>query len=66
MIPRYSRPEMSKVWEPEARFRIWLEIETLAAEAMANLGQIPKSVPKAVRKKGNFDIARIEIGRAHV
>ena len=34
MIPRYSRPEMTALWEPEARFRIWLEIETLAAEAM--------------------------------
>ena len=60
MIPRYSRPEMSAIWEPETRFRIWLEIETLAAEAMADLGQIPKSVPKVVRKKGNFDIARID------
>ncbi|MSP21338.1 MAG: adenylosuccinate lyase, partial [Alphaproteobacteria bacterium] len=60
MIPRYSRPEMTAVWEPETRFRIWLEIETLAAEAMAKLGQIPKSVPKVLRAKGNFDIARID------
>ena len=42
MIPRYSRPEMARLWEPETRFRIWLEIETLAAEAMAKLGLIPK------------------------
>ncbi len=60
MIPRYSRPAMSAIWEPETRFRIWLEIETLAAEAMAELGQIPKSVPKAMRRRGNFDIARID------
>jgi adenylosuccinate lyase len=60
MIPRYSRPEMTAIWEPETRFRIWLEIETLAAEAMANLGQVPGSVPKALRAKGNFDIARID------
>ncbi len=60
MIPRYSRPEMTAIWEPETRFRIWLEIETLAAEAMANLGQVPSSVPKALRAKGNFDIARID------
>ncbi len=60
MIPRYSRPEMTAIWEPETRFRIWLEIETLAAEAMADLGQVPKSVPKALRAKGNFDIARID------
>ncbi len=60
MIPRYSRPEMARLWEPEARFRIWLEIETLAAEAMAKLGLIPKSVPEAVKKRGTFDIARID------
>src|SRR6188474_2264524 len=60
MIPRYSRPEMARFWEPEAKFRIWLEIETLAAEAMAKLGLIPKSVPEAVKKRGAFDIARID------
>jgi adenylosuccinate lyase len=60
MIPRYSRPEMAHLWEPEAKFRIWLEIETLAAEAMAKLGLIPKSVPEAVKKRGAFDIARID------
>ena len=38
MIPRYTRPEMAKIWEPENRFRIWLEIETLACEAQAELG----------------------------
>ena len=37
MIPRYSRPEMAGLWEPEAKFRIWLRIETYAAEAMAEL-----------------------------
>jgi len=60
MIPRYSRPEMALLWEPEAKFRIWLKIETLAAEAMAKLGLIPKSVPAAVKKRGAFDIARID------
>ena len=60
MIPRYSRPEMARLWEPEAKFRIWLKIETLAAEAMAKLGLIPKSVPEAVKKRGAFDIARID------
>ena len=60
MIPRYSRPEMTALWEPESRFRIWLEIETLAAEAMAKLGQVPKSVPKALRAKGRFEVARID------
>jgi adenylosuccinate lyase len=60
MIPRYSRPEMARLWEPEAKFRIWLEIETLAAEAMAKLGLIPKQAAKAVRERGSFDIARID------
>jgi len=60
MIPRYSRPEMARLWEPEAKFRIWLKIETLAAEAMAELGLIPKRAAEAVRKRGGFDIARID------
>jgi adenylosuccinate lyase len=52
MIPRYTRPEMAAIWEPANRFRIWLEIETLAAEAQAELGVIPKKAAAAVRKKG--------------
>jgi adenylosuccinate lyase len=60
MIPRYARPEMTAIWSAEERYRIWLEIETLAAEAMAELGMIPKDVPKAVRERGGFDIARID------
>ena len=42
MIPRYSRPEMSAIWSSETRFRIWFEIEAYAAEAMAELGIIPR------------------------
>jgi adenylosuccinate lyase len=60
MIPRYSRPEMTAIWTPETRYSIWLEIETLAAEAMAELGMIPKDVPKAVRARGGFDVKRID------
>jgi adenylosuccinate lyase len=60
MIPRYSRPEMAAIWEPENRFRLWLEIETLACEAQAKLGVIPASAAKAVREKGAFEIARID------
>ena len=48
MIPRYTRPEMAKIWAPETRFRIWFEIEAHAATAMAELGQIPKSAAKAI------------------
>ncbi len=60
MIPRYSRPEMARIWEPEAKFRIWLKIETYAAEAMAELGQVPKDAVKAIKARGNFDVARID------
>jgi adenylosuccinate lyase len=60
MIPRYSRPEMARIWEPEAKFRIWLKIETYAADAMAELGQIPKEAAEAVKKRGGFDIHRID------
>jgi len=63
MIPRYSRPEMAAIWTPEARFRIWFEIEAHAADAMAELGTIPKEAAAKIWKKGKnakFDIARIE------
>jgi adenylosuccinate lyase len=60
MIPRYSRPEMAQLWEPEAKFRIWLEIETLAAEAMEGLKLIPRGTAASIRKRGGFDIARID------
>ena len=59
MIPRYSRPEMTAIWSPETRYAIWLEIETLAAEAMAELGMIPKEAPKAVRERGGFNVERM-------
>lgn len=66
MIPRYTRPEMAQIWEPENRFRIWLEIETLACEAQAELGVIPKEAVPVIREKGNFDIARIDAIEAEV
>src|SRR5215210_6177835 len=58
MIPRYSRPEMAAIWEPENRFRIWLDIEAYACEAQAKLDVIPESAARAVREKGTFEIAR--------
>jgi len=48
MVPRYSRPEMTAIWSPEARFRIWFEIEAHATEALAELGVVPKSAAKAL------------------
>ena len=63
MIPRYSRPEMSSIWDAETRFRIWFEIEAHAAAAMAELGVIPHHAAKEIWSKGRnakFDIARID------
>ena len=63
MIPRYSRPEMTAVWSPETRFRIWFEIEAYASEAMAEIGVIPKAAAKTIWEKGSqakFDVARID------
>ena len=59
MVPRYSRPEMSRIWAPENRFRIWFEIEALAAEAMATLGTIPEQAARTIREKGGAALAAI-------
>ncbi len=60
MIERYARPDMAAIWSMESKYSIWLEIETLAAEAMEEMGQIPSGTSAAVREKGGFDIARID------
>ena len=60
MIPRYSRPQMTRIWEPENRFRIWFEIEAHACDAQAKLGVIPQAAADAVRARGHVDVARIE------
>jgi adenylosuccinate lyase len=63
MIPRYTRPEMAKIWDPETRFRIWFEIEAHAATAMADIGMIPKEAAKTIWDRGSqakFDVARID------
>jgi adenylosuccinate lyase len=62
-IPRYSRPQMASIWSPETRFRIWFEIEAHAADAMAELGEIPKEAAKKIwanGQKAQFDPARID------
>ncbi|HZD29776.1 MAG TPA: adenylosuccinate lyase [Xanthobacteraceae bacterium] len=63
MIPRYTRPEMAAIWDPQTRYRIWFEIEAHAADAMAELGIIPKAAAQEIWAKGKhatFDVARIE------
>ncbi len=59
MIPRYSRPEMANIFEQDNRFKIWLEVETLALEKMAELGTVPKSAAISLREKGDFNVDRI-------
>ncbi len=63
MIPRYSRPEMVAIWDPQTRFRIWFEIEAHACDALAEIGVIPKESAKAIwEKAGNvtFNVDRID------
>jgi len=68
MVPRYTRPQMAAIWSPENRYRIWFEIEALAAEGMARLGEIPAEAAAAIRERGDpalaaisdADIARID------
>ena len=60
MIPRYTRPEMAAIWEPENKFRIWFEIEAHACDAQAELGVIPEQAARDVREKGQFEVSRID------
>lgn len=60
MIPRYSRKQMTDIWEAENRFRIWFEIEAHACDANAKLGRIPEAAAKAVWERGKFEVARID------
>lgn len=68
-VARYSRPEMTAIWSPETKFRIWFEIEAHAAEAMADIGIIPKDAAKKIWERGKtakFDLARIDAIEAEV
>ncbi len=63
MIPRYSRPEMASIWSPETKYKIWFEIEAHAADAMAEIGTIPKSAAQTIWARGKdatFDADRID------
>jgi adenylosuccinate lyase len=59
VISRYSRPRLREIWDDSCKFSIWLEIETLACEAMAQLGLIPEADAKAIRARGKFSVAEI-------
>ncbi|OGP64367.1 MAG: adenylosuccinate lyase [Deltaproteobacteria bacterium RBG_13_53_10] len=60
MIPRYTRPEMARIWTDQRKYETWLEIELLACEALAELGQIPKEAVKEIRKKASFNAHRVD------
>ncbi len=60
MIPRYSRPEMAGLWEPDNRYRTWLEVELVACEANARLGLIPARALATIKKKADFNVKRID------
>ena len=59
MIDRYTRPEMGAIWTDENRYKAWLEVEILADEAWAELGEIPKEDVQKIRENASFDVARI-------
>ena len=59
MIPRYSRPEMTAIWAPKNRFRLWLEVEISVLEAMAALGHAPIDAATAVREKATARLEQI-------
>ena len=59
MISRYSRKELTSIWSEENKYKIWLNIEIAAAQAMEKLGYIPKGVSLQVKKKGKINVKRI-------
>ncbi|HXX80242.1 MAG TPA: adenylosuccinate lyase, partial [Thermodesulfovibrionales bacterium] len=60
MIPRYTRPEMGRIWTLENKYMKWLEVEIAACEAWASMGEIPKSALQTIKKKARFDVDRID------
>jgi adenylosuccinate lyase len=60
MIPRYSRPEMARIWSEQNRFQAWLDVEIAATEVLAERGTVPKEALAAIRERARFDVARID------
>src|SRR5258706_13290441 len=60
MIPRYSRPEMARIWSEENKFATWLRVEIAATEGLAERGVVPKEALEAIRTRARIDVARID------
>jgi adenylosuccinate lyase len=60
MIPRYSRPEMARIWSEQNRFQAWLDVEIAATEVLAERGTVPKEALAAIKERARFDVARID------
>src|SRR5881409_186262 len=60
MIPRYTHPDMGRIWSDQRRYETWLLVETAAAEAMAAAGLVPAEAARDIRERGAFDVARID------
>jgi adenylosuccinate lyase len=66
VIARYTRPEMGRIWSEENRFRMWLRVEIAASDTLTEAGLVPQSAAKAIRERGDFDLARIHALEAEV
>ena len=66
MIPRYTRPEMGRIWSDDNRFRTWLTVEVAATETLAEAGLVPKPAAKAIRERAGFKLERIQEIEAEV
>ena len=66
LIPRYTRPDMGRIWSDENRFRTWLTVEVAATETLAEAGMVPKDAARTIRKRANFDLQRIHEIEAEV
>ncbi|MFZ0201145.1 MAG: adenylosuccinate lyase [Candidatus Sulfotelmatobacter sp.] len=66
MIPRYTRPEMGRIWSDENRFRTWLAVEVAATETLAEAGMVPKAAAKSIRERADFSVERIHEIEAEV
>ena len=66
MIPRYTRPEMGRIWSDENKFRCWLKVEAAASLTLAEAGIVPENAARAIAERGDFDLKRIHEIEAEV